>query len=162
MKVIPITKGQVVFVDDEDYAALTRWKWHRSSHGYVVRTPGGRKSREIIFMHRQIMNAPAAAAVIFLDGNPLNCRKENLLIVGPAGIQHKRGRLETKTSSRYKGVFRHKGRRKWFARIKVAGRAMHLGSFGSEEAAARAYDEAARRFFGEHAFLNFKPTEPGI
>lgn len=148
-------------MDDEDYEGLIRWKWHCSSHGYAVRTPGGRKGRGIIFMHRQIMNAPEGARIIFKDGNPLNCRKGNLLVVGPAGVQHKRGRLETKTSSRYKGVFRNKGRRKWFAKIKVAGRAKYLGSFESEEAAARAYDEAAKRLFGEHAFTNFKADVPG-
>lgn len=43
MRVIPLTRHQAAFVDDEDYAALVRWKWHCSSHGYAVRTPGGRE-----------------------------------------------------------------------------------------------------------------------
>lgn len=109
-------------------------------------------------MHRQIMNAPAGSSVIFKDGNPLNCRKENLLVGDQATVQQKKRKMPGKLSSRYKGVFRDKGREKWFAQIKVAGTAKYLGSFNDEAAAARAYDEAARHYFGEHAYTNF-PTK---
>jgi hypothetical protein len=155
MSVIPLTRNQVAIVDDEVYAELIRWKWHCSSHGYAVRTPGGRKSREIIFMHRQIMKAPKGASVVFRDNNPLNCRKENLLVGDAATVQQKKKRLPAKTSSKYKGVFRDKRRRSWFAQIKVAGKAKYLGSYKDEEQAAHAYDDAAKRFFGAHAHTNF-------
>jgi hypothetical protein len=45
--------------------------------------------------------------------------------------------------SRFRGVSWHKGDRKWIARSTVQGLGKHLGSFDDEEAAARAYDEAA-------------------
>jgi AP2 domain len=155
MSVIPLTRNQVAIVDDEDYAELIQWKWHCSSHGYAVRTPSGRKCRTIIFMHRQIMKAAEGVAVVFKDNNPLNCRKENLLVGDAATVQHKKRRLAAKTSSQYKGVFRDKRRRKWFAQIKVAGKAKYLGTYTDEEQAARAYDHAARCLFGAHAHTNF-------
>lgn len=156
MKMIQLTQNQIAIVDDEDYSELMHWKWHCNSHGYVVRTPGGRKNRHTVFMHRQIMNAIEGTSVIFKDNNPLNCRKENLLVGSAATVQHKKRKLCDKTSSQYKGVFREKGRRNWFAQIKIGGKAKYLGSYKDEEAAAHAYDAAARQFFGEYALTNFQ------
>lgn len=63
-------------------------------------------------------------------------------------------------TSRYKGVIdrsRHiaPGSAPWLARIRVDGQLIHIGRFDTEEEAARAYDEAARKHFGEFARLNF-------
>lgn len=52
-----------------------------------------------------------------------------------------------------KGVGARRG--KWRAYIQVDGRVIHLGTFEQQEAAARAYDAAAVRHFGEFARLNF-------
>ena len=41
--------------------------------------------------------------------------------------------------------------RRWEATIRHEGRAQRLGSFAEEEAAARAFDEAARRLRGDAA-----------
>lgn len=43
----------------------------------------------------------------------------------------------------------------WVARITVNYRTIHLGSFSTAEAAARAYDAAAKARLGEFAYLNF-------
>ena len=48
---------------------------------------------------------------------------------------------------------------KWTAQIKVDGKHIHLGYFQSEKEAAKAYDKAALKYFGEFANPNFKESE---
>jgi len=60
-------------------------------------------------------------------------------------------------SSRFKGVYWYKRDHKWVAKIKSEGKEYRLGCFGTEADAARAYDEAAVKMFGEGAYLNFPP-----
>jgi hypothetical protein len=47
-------------------------------------------------------------------------------------------------SSMYRGVSQVKVSQKWDARIKIAGKTKHLGTFLLEEDAARAYDKAEK------------------
>ena len=54
----------------------------------------------------------------------------------------------------YRGVA--KNRKRWSAKIKHGGPiALHLGTFDTAEQAALAYDEAAIRYHGSSAKLNF-------
>jgi hypothetical protein len=54
----------------------------------------------------------------------------------------------------YKGVNLHRTGR-WRAYIAKDNQYIHLGMFGDEESAARAYDKAARHYHGAFAVLNF-------
>jgi hypothetical protein len=58
-------------------------------------------------------------------------------------------------TSRYRGVYQKKQTGRWVAHIYRQKHQVHLGIFDTEEAAARAYDEAARRLHGLKARLNF-------
>lgn len=53
----------------------------------------------------------------------------------------------------YRGVRQIKSGR-WAARIKVYKKENHIGVYATAEDAARAYNEAAKRLFGEFALLN--------
>lgn len=57
--------------------------------------------------------------------------------------------------SKYRGVTRHHKQGKWEARIgRVKGsKYLYLGTYSSQEEAARAYDEAALKFRGEKVML---------
>ena len=70
------------------------------------------------------------------------------------------GRGYAGTSSPFCGVSWHKGKKVWFARIRVDTKLTHLGTYHCMVEAARAYDDAARRMHGEFAKLNF-PDETG-
>jgi hypothetical protein len=65
-------------------------------------------------------------------------------------------RRATKKTSKYKGVFPYHGGPRWRALIRQNGKTRFLGSFVTEEEAARAYDAAAIENFGAYCNLNFK------
>ena len=62
---------------------------------------------------------------------------------------------KTECSSNYKGVWWCVNNKTWRARIRNNGTSKNLGSYTSEEAAACAYDKAARELHGDYARLNF-------
>jgi HNH endonuclease/AP2 domain len=86
------------------------------------------------------------------DRNRLNNQRDNLR----SATRQEQVQNTTKrknTASKYKGVSWWKN--KWKARIVINGKSIHLGYFDNEEDAARAYDRAAKRAFGEFMVLNF-------
>jgi hypothetical protein len=69
---------------------------------------------------------------------------------------------KSRGTSRFKGVWWHAENAKWYAGVTIGGRRRWLGYHVDEADAARAYDTAARRHFGEFASLNFPlPGERG-
>jgi len=64
-----------------------------------------------------------------------------------------------KCTSRYRGVAIHRLTGRWEAHIWKSGKQIYLGSFASEEKAARIYDQAALKLKGTSAQLNFPIEE---
>lgn len=93
-----------------------------------------------------------------IDGNPLNNSINNLREATNQenGMNRKKNKsINGKpTSSIYKGVTRAKHAKKWTAQIQIDGKSKYLGSFISEIEAAKAYNRAAIKLFGEFAKLN--------
>jgi hypothetical protein len=156
MREITLTRGMVALVDDEDFGAVSSRKWGaRCSNGlWYARSGRGGK----IAMHHFIMGS--SEIIDHRDGNGLNNQRSNLRRATQAQNMGNRAKHKTASSSRYKGVCRH--RNKWRATIALAGYRKHIGCFVKEEHAARAYDANARAFFGEFACVNFPlPGEHG-
>lgn len=157
MKEIPLTRGKVALVDDEDYERLSQFKWWaiRANPQYrevFYAQTGYRTART--FMHRMIMNPPEGMFVDHINGDGLDNRKSNLrLATHKENMRNKRYLKPGQTSCK-KGVYWDRQNSKWRAQITVDGKNIYLGLFASEEGAGRAYDRAAQQYFGEFAHLN--------
>ncbi|MGN6725534.1 MAG: MerR family DNA-binding transcriptional regulator [Tepidisphaeraceae bacterium] len=110
-------------------------------------------------LHSLIMNVEDDLCVMHRNDDPLDCRRENLVVrtLSEKSASNRKARMfcGRPPSSRFKGVCWDKRRERWIAQIKKDGVSRSLGGFHDELAAAEAYDEAARELFGEHARLNF-------
>lgn len=154
---------KVCLVDDEDYEYLNKFKWgvvKRKNTFYASRTQhykdGSRK--KMMLIHRLILGlSDPKIFVDHVDHNGLNNQKSNLRICTNQENQRNTSLNNKKTlnsSSKYKGVSWYKRDNKWRANICV-GKDVYLGSFINETDAAKAYDRAALKYFGEFACLNF-------
>ena len=151
-KKILITRGQIVTVDEQDYQELSQYKWYLID-GFAARTIKKDNKRTTIYMHRVIMDAPIGISVYHINHNKLDNQRENLRLVKGSARMHRRPSV--KHSSKYRGVYWCKDKRKWIAEIKVYKKQIRLGRFEVEKDAAVAYDEAARKYYGSLARTNF-------
>lgn len=153
MKTIPLTKGKVALVDDEDYERVAQYKWHVKNNGYAMRTAYTEPRRRVAqYLHRFLLDAPHDMQVDHINHDRLDCRRENLRLVVPRQNSWNL-RFESRKSSRFHGV--HWNGKVWIAQITINGRAKHLGRFHDEIEAALAYDRMARLTRGEYAAPNF-------
>lgn len=145
-----------VLVDDEDYDWLIGYSWCRNPGGktdYAVARVDGRVQQ----MHRLILRPPPGLKVDHRNGNGLDNRRSNLRLATARQNQQNQS-LNSRNTSGFKGVSLVRGKRldrPYHAYIQHEGRTRSLGHFATGDAAARAYDRAARELFGEFAFLNF-------
>lgn len=160
MKRIPLTQDRCALVDEEYFEGLSKFKWRaqkdfRTGRVYAVRSVG----KVSVMMHRQIMGIDDDREVDHINGVGLDNRRSNLRYATKSQ-NHQNQKLRADTKTGFKGVSKYANRRDlWRARILVKGERIHLGCFKSPEEAAVAYDEAAKKFFGEFALINFGDAE---
>ena len=160
VKRIPLTQGKYAIVDDEDYEQVNQYKWLAQRKGpnwYASRQTGGRLNQRTIYLHRFILYAPSGVLVDHKNGDGLDCRRANMRLCNRAQNGQNRG-FNCNNKSGLKGVAWSKIANRWVAQIMVDGKRHHLGYFTSPEDAALAYDEAARKYHGKFAWVNFPIT----
>jgi hypothetical protein len=152
MKEIELTRGKVAIVDDDEYAHLSRLKWtylFRKTGGYAAHYWREGDCVHSVRMHRLVMGAMDGEQVDHINGNGLDNRKANLRLC--THTENTRNR-RVSNGRRYKGVKPSGG--KWCAHISVDKKHIWLGTFETEDDAARAYNKAAKKHFGAFANLN--------
>jgi hypothetical protein len=153
-KRIELTYGKFAIVDAEDYARLTQYKWcavkkSRTCYAKTLHLNGA-----ILHMHRMVANAPKGLFVDHINHDGLDNRKPNLrLCTELQNLRNKRPKYGG--TSKYKGVIWSKANKKFRARIYHNGKNIQLGYFINETDASKAYDKAAKKLFGQFAYLNF-------
>lgn len=168
MKVLDITKGYQVRLDDEDYERVAQFKWQahvrrrpdgsvRTIYASRVFVVDGKKTTQQL--HQFILRT--SSEVDHRDSDGLNNQKLNLRSANVVENQ-RNARKRAGTSSRFKGVHLDDKRHKWQVRIKVGDSRPHLGYFNpdpiSEVTAGLTYDKFAGRLFGEY----FRPNFPSM
>jgi hypothetical protein len=159
MKKIKLSQGKYALVDDEDFSRLSKRKWSAAKQAdgtfYAVGYLGTINKKETNeYMHRVIMNCPKGKFIDHINHNKLDNRKKNLRI---CSIQENNRNMKIfrNNTSGYKGVYLDKNAKskKWLSQFYLNGKSFK-SSWKTVEEAAKAYNEAVKKHFGEFALLN--------
>lgn len=173
---IPLTQGKFALVDAEDVErvnAMGKWlaswshrskndKWYAQKTIYLPGLRDGKRIKKTVLMSRFLMDAPVGLEVDHKNHNTLDNQKENLRVCTHAENVSNRV-VDKKTQSGFKGVYKifNSNPIRFKAMIVKNREQILLGHFNSKEEAAKAYDGAAKKLFGEFAVLNFPDSVEG-
>jgi len=141
-----IGRGLVTLVSPQDAFWLDQQFWCAAGAGPKYYAMGAIK-RKMVLLHRVIMSAAKGQFVDHANRNKMDNRRSNLRFVTRSQNSINRGHRAD-----YRGVRLEDG--KWRASIGVNRKNIKLGRFDTPEAAAAAYNEAAKKLHGQFAVLN--------
>jgi hypothetical protein len=160
---IYLGEGRWTILESRDYYRLKNFRWYifgRCGKFYAQRSVIIANEHTLpVVMHREIIKAPKGKLVDHRNSDSLDNRRENLRFATRAQNRRNCGKTRKKTSSKYNGVSREKISRSWKMQIRRNGKTISSGRYKNEIDAAKAYDKAAKKYFGEFARLNF-PDPP--
>jgi hypothetical protein len=155
---VPLQDGLSAIIDAIDTDLVSGRSWHltfnkKGTHKAVVTTIMVNRRVRTAKLHRVILGEPRGL-VDHRDGDVLNNRRNNLRACDAIENGQNKHRSTRMQRGSLKGVAEMPSGRFW-AKIQVNKRAKSLGTYETEELAARMYDAAAVQFFGDFARPNF-------
>lgn len=141
-------RSHIVEMVEADALTFVGYPINISSHGYAKVT--GHHFGKERYIHRIIMNAKPGDVVDHIDGNKLNCTKENMRLCSQADNAKNVG-LRTDNTSGVPGVYWDERRHKWSAQIAKKGKTIGLGRFNAKEDAIAARRVAEEKYYGDFA-----------
>lgn len=170
MKEIELTQGQKAIIDDADYELVSKFKWYaifdHTSDRYYARTNIRRPddTRGGMVMHRLVLygmqeldriysRTPVGPLIVdHINFDTLNNVRDNLREVSNSeSVIHKN---YIRNMQKYRGTRYCPKRNRWRAEVHVNKKRYRSNYFRTEEEAALAYNELARKYHGEYAMLN--------
>jgi hypothetical protein len=153
-------------VEPADFYRINNFGWFivgKKTRLYAARNIINETGKiKIVRLHREIMKAPAKLLVDHRNGNSLDNRRDNLRLATLSQNACNVRINKAGCSSRYRGVRWSKVGKRWEAQLGFKRKSIFLGHFDSEEEAARVYDEAAKKYHGEFARLNFSESADSV
>lgn len=153
---VTLTQGFEATIDAADALAIGQYNWSISGTDpqYANTNAVINGKRRSVGMHRFVVGIDSPM-VDHINGDGLDNRRANLRPCAGASQNAANKRRNGTNTSGFKGVRKRPFGTPWEASIGVDGVAHYLGRFPTPEAAARAYDRAAKMYFGEFARPNF-------
>jgi hypothetical protein len=167
-KIKLVNYHKCAIVSYKDYYELKGYVWYAHFGRNKKLTCASRFAPEFshiapIMLHRQLLQKEVDEkdlrtkikhVIDHINNNPLDNRRLNLRVV--TGAQNSLNRSPNRNkSSRYKGVSKKKDNNRFTVDICYQGKSVRIGTFEDEIEAAKAYDAAAKKYFGDFAYLNF-------
>lgn len=153
------TDSTLIDCEDLDKTKDINWfvrkPYRAGKPSYVL---GYTKDKKRVFLHRIIMGVTERKTIVdHINHDGLDNRKINLRVC----TQQENGfnkDVSKVNKTGYKGVYMDSKTGKYRSQIGHNYKKIHLGSFDDLICAARAYDDAAIKYYGRFAKLNLKET----
>jgi hypothetical protein len=155
---IPLTQNKIALIDEID-VDLAKLKWFAWGTDYSY---AARRIYKIgcVYLHRLVLGRKLGTPmgqedfVDHINHNTLDNRRANLRLATKGQNCHNQKKRNA-CGSKFKGLTKCSNGT-WKVSITINYNRIHLGYFSDEILAARAYDAAARKYFGEFAKTNFE------
>jgi hypothetical protein len=153
MATYDLQNGFFALVDDGDLPLVSQYRYNKHKYGYAIRSMMVDGTEKKMAMHRDIMGPPPKPGleIDHINRNKLDNRRANLRW---ATRQQNCRNSKRRSKTGFTGVTKTPGGN-YQAMIYPDSVSTHLGMYDTAEEAARAYDKAAKRLYGEFARLNF-------
>ncbi|MDU0429171.1 AP2 domain-containing protein [Staphylococcus chromogenes] len=147
VKEILLQDGEKVYVDDIDYDRVSRYTWYKDFSG------NARYIRTVMYETRK----PILLTTFILKGSFQKVRNNDFTRnnLTTKGNKNRWSMALPGGTSKYKGVYWNKKRKKWVVCIRADGKTKYLGAFSNEDEAAKAYNKAVDKYWGGQGYKNF-------